>query len=146
MQFQNSIHQSGYTLAVRILLISGFLLAVTGCKQNNSIVGSWKSDTGMGASMTLEFAEDKSFKMTPEGIGGGVQLQGTYTYIENRLKLKFDGVKLPGNDPFSGMAESLMSNRIPEDANLTIAWKTQDEIILDGQGFLKGRFKRESSQ
>ncbi len=140
---------SGYTLhwlkkrVLQTTLFSLFtLLFILGCTGRPSIIGDWTTETGMSADIKLKFNNDGTFELEPQGMGSKTVIQGNFTLKENRLNLKFDQVKLSGNDPFSGMAESMMSSQLPEDSNLTIAWKTEDEIILDGSGFLKGRFKR----
>ncbi|MEQ9619440.1 MAG: hypothetical protein RIG61_09735 [Deltaproteobacteria bacterium] len=75
---------------VRVLLVISFLAApLAGCNVIkglfNPFVGKWKSGI-----FTLDMKSDNSFEFTI-GSTVSVNLEGEYTYDENKLTLNFDG-------------------------------------------------------
>lgn len=105
-----------------------------GCSKR-SLTGTWESTGLVPARIT--FNADKTFQIQPSTKAKDVVIAGNYSVIENRIKLTDVNVEVPENTPFKTLI-----NGFKTDQDLTLSWKTDDEIILDGQGMLRGGFKR----
>ena len=120
--------------AIPIFSLMLVALTLTGC-QSRSIVGTWESTGAFPIRVTFE--SNGKFSMTPPSGNADVKLTADYELIENRLKITDLKVDLPEDNMFSGFA-----NQMTTDQELTMNWKTDDEIVLEGEGILRGGFKR----
>ncbi len=103
-----------------------------GCEEP-SLVGGWVSE-GV-ASRTIELSSDGRAKFTVEA-GLQVALEGDYRVSGNRIVVT--GIKpLPDVD-VPDFARGLLPTKI----EATVSWKNAQEIVLSGDRFLEGGYRR----
>ena len=116
----------GFKYAVCALL----LVSVTGCK-SQSLAGKWKSDL---LPVEIEFKPGGDLVMTmKEPVT--VNINGKWKQEGPRLTLS--GMKI------DGMLSSMPgADKLTQDQTVELSWKSDDQIILTGGGFISGAFTR----
>lgn len=121
-------------------LMAALIFPLVSCKAAPSLVGTWSNPD---SPFTLTFNDDKTFVLeaTVEPVKG-FQAKGDYSLVENRLTLS--NVKPVADD--STLLGGLMKRAnkfIPDKPqDLTLSWKTDNDIVLDGDGQIRGAFTR----
>lgn len=126
-------------MRIATLALIPFFLLLSGC-QSRSIVGTWES-TGI-TPLRIVFNSDSTFEAQPLQRNVQVTVGGKYELYENRLVLTEVKARLPEGSPYKNAVETIVGSMPSQDQTVTLSWKTNDEIILDGQGMVRGGFKR----
>lgn len=119
-----------------LLLIAGFSL--TACVSEPSIEGTWVAEDGRPVELT--FGNGKA-QIEISAFGQSVALQGDYTRDQNRLAIKHLSLP-PDLEKLRGMAGEAAQERLPDQIDATISFKTESEIVLSGHKLIDGVYKR----
>lgn len=119
-----------------ILLIAVFTLAA--CMAEPGIEGTWVSEDGRP--VVLTFGGGKA-KIEISAFGQDVALEGDYTRDQNRLAIKHLSLP-PELEKLRGMAGKSAQQRLPDQIDATISFKTESEIVLSGHKLIDGVYKR----
>lgn len=127
---------------MRTLVFIGALLPaliLVGCQNPRTLYGTWES-TGNNP-VRITFSPDGIVTLRPSGMARNIELTGQYRLVENKIKMENMSVDLPDNNPMKGLADRYLEGGATN-MDLTLSWKTDDEIVLDGSGMLRGGFSR----
>ncbi len=105
-------------------------------------MGSWESTRAPGLEVT--FRSDGTYGVTlPDQLGPGAEISGNYEVDRNRVRLTQP--KLAVELPF-GVPTPDLSRFFPDQIDLDVAFKTDDEVVIAGNMMLQGNYKRKTRQ
>ena len=117
-----------FNFALIIILI----LAMGGCKKQ-TLIGKWKSDI---APIEIEFKSDQTMTMT---MSQGVTVSAVGKWNQEGPRLTMSDFQLQGLPGMFGNMDDMQKEQTVE-----LSWKSDQQIILTGGGFISGAFTRVS--
>lgn len=102
--------------------------------------GTWES-TGSDK-VRLTFEKDLTYDMAILRLMDRPVVKGRFKRLENKISFYDSKIDVPGGNLFGGAVGEFMSRGMLEETEFTMTWKTDNEIVLNGDGLLAGAFKR----
>lgn len=119
------------------MLVLAATAALFGCQATNKLVGVWEAEV-MGMKATQTMNADNSFVQVmdiPMISGAKATTTGTWKLEADKLTITPKDVKFEGMpEQYKAMAETQKTQVIGKDQVATLAWKTDDEMVLTMNG------------